>query len=197
MSVANTDLADLRAEHEAERNAADNCIREVADIEAELQTCIKGYNTIGRAEGKTVKEQNEIRCKNQEIETGNRDMQTELKMLTKERDFTLKERAKASKIRELINKKSFKTNSERLVTQREIDELALTSASASSAVMQGRKDVETFKRQVKRQDHELDLVGRKLGLSKRANADVADITKGMISRSFVSFLKMLSQHLSG
>lgn len=90
----------------------------------------------------------------------------------------LKDRAKASKVRGLISSKASATDKERGGVQKEADALqGLSTKLEFTDIPLARKENESMKRDIKRQEHELDLIYRKQAQKGRKNGNIADITK--------------------
>ena len=88
------------------------------------------------------------------------------------------DRAKISKVKDLINAKTAGADKERGVVHKEIDLLAFsTSMLESTSIPLARKEIEVLKREIARQDQNFNLVFRKIGLSKKGSLRVTDVIK--------------------
>ena len=116
-----------------------------------------------------------IRCENKEIEESNTIEQKELQIISKERDHLRKERAKASKLRELISERTATVNKGKDQLENEIDLLAISTSKIESTFPIAHKEVEVIRREIKRAEHEYDMLSRKVGLSKQSSTRVAHI----------------------
>ena len=175
LRVATAELTDLHAECEGEKQMVEHCLKEVAALQNEHQTYAHDFNKQAKCEDETLKELRKIRAENKDVAEGNTDKQKEVHLLTKERDALLKEREKASRLRELIDAKATSADKEKSILQKEVDALNLGIAKIESDAPLVRKEIELMKRDIRKTENELDLICRKIGVSKKASASVADI----------------------
>ena len=177
LRVAQSDLSDAKNEHDSEQKALQRVEEEVEELRVSQQNCSNEYEVLGKKEDAVVKELKSIQLSNKDIEVGNSNEQKQLDMISKERDVLDKERAKASKLRELIAAKTNTTDKERAQYQKEVDTLSSNIAKVENDIPILQKDVDVVKRDIKRTDHEFDMVSRKIGLTKRGSSRVQDILK--------------------
>ena len=177
LRVARADLLDAKNEHDSEQKAIQRVEEEVEKLRVSQQNCSNEYEVFGKKEDAVVKELKSIQLNNKEIEVGNSNERKQLDMISKERDGLDKERAKASKLRELIAAKTNTTDKERSQHQKEVDTLSSSITKVENDIPMLQKDVDVVKRDIKRSDHEFDMVSRKIGLTKRGSSRVQDILK--------------------
>jgi len=177
LRVAKSDLSDAKNEHDSEQKAIQRVEEEVEELRVSQQNCSNEYEVLGKKEDAARKELKSMQLSNKEIEEGNKNEQKQLDVISKERGVLDKERAKASKLRELIAAKTNTTDKERAQHQKEVDTLAISSTKVENDIPMLQKDADVLKRDIKRTDHEFDMVSRKIGLTKRGSSRVQDILK--------------------
>ena len=90
----------------------------------------------------------------------------------------LKDRAKARKVRELIDAKTVTADKDRGVIQKDWDALnSSTTKLEYTYIPMAKKENEVLKRKIKRQEQELDLMNRKRLLRKKGSSRIDDIIK--------------------
>ena len=173
--VAHSELAELKATCEGDKEILKSYEHEVEGLRIAQQSCTKEYDKLGQSEDKGLLELQKIRCENKEIEESNTIEQKELQIISKERDHLRKDRAKASKLRELISERTAVVNKGKDQLQNDIDLLAISTSKIESTFPIAHKEVEVIRREIKRAEHEYDMLSRKVGLSKQSSTRVAHI----------------------
>lgn len=176
--MANEELTDLKAECDREKQMAEDAEQEVNNLHSAQKQCFKEHAEQTKLEETTLEELSRVLVENAEIDGGNKEKQKELLVISKERDNILNERAKASQLRKLIETKAKAADKERGALQEEADSLTIrTTKLENTDIPLARRETEVLKRDIKRQEHELGLIGRKIGLSQKAAERINDIIK--------------------
>ena len=89
-------------------------------------------------------------------------------------DSLLKDKAKANKVREMVDAKTLAAEKERGTIQKECDVLNISTAKLEADIPAVAKEIGFLKKEIKRQEHELELINRKRSSQKKGNAQVVD-----------------------
>ena len=174
---AKDDLEDVKREGDDEKIAVGHSTQELERIQLALSNCSKELGDVVESDQKITSEFYKIRLENKAIEVQNSDKQTMIEVKNSELHTLLKERAKVSKMRELIQIKTIETEKERGLLEVEVDRLNISKGLVEVELPLVRKDTEILQRQIKSLNHELELLNRKAGVSKKCGALMVDLSR--------------------
>ena len=189
---ANKELIELKAEREREKEMADHSMQEVKHFQSVQEACVREHKELLKVEEDTLRQLKKIKDENTEIDATSNNLQKELSVLSKQREDLFEERAQLNRERKSINEQITTVERERQDCQEEANKLSILVTKIENDIPLAQRESEALKRELKRQEHLLGLIGRKIGINDRSCKHLFDLSKSNETALLASNATLLS-----